>query len=194
MWKQKALPGSTFIPIKTMNYSSIRSAISLNELWLDGADVLQKAVKAWANANAQLASDELQTIRPYGAIFRRHLTDWICVEVGDNSYIAEWFGQEKAMSSVGRKLSLHPEFAKSEYYLDQSYQYTEDTGSLWYDHVKAKIPAQSDKGPQVLQYQRMLMSCLFPDGTPAIFAVMAPSNNISIVGLESPDDPSSDSN
>lgn len=155
----------------------------LNKVWSMAPPLIREGVDAWISARARIEDEALKPIRPYLVIYRKLRTDWICVEVGERSSYATWLGSTWAKSAVG--LSFHEDPIKSEAdrFMIEAYDTVAHTGGAWYDHISTKLLRSEDGTPTPVNYQRLVLSCLFPDGEPAVAALIARTNRISIDGI-----------
>ena len=64
----------------------------IGNLWIHGTTLMQHCFQAWAESRGQLEDPSFATVRPYSMIFRWLEGNWVCVEVGEESSYASWFG------------------------------------------------------------------------------------------------------
>lgn len=147
--------------------------------------LLQKAHVAWAVAQMRLESDEMRSLRPYLVVYRRDMQGWRCVEIGEQSAYARWFGWTWSKSAVG-KLSYEDE-AGDEFdeVVSDIYSTVVEYGGSRLDHVFAHLPRESETEPQPVTFQRLLLTCLLPDETPVIVVLVAITSDVQIDSLES---------
>ena len=147
--------------------------------------LLQRAHSAWANAAMKLEAAEMKSIRPYFVVYRQDVQGWRCVEIGNTSAYARWFGWTWSKSAVG-KLS-YQDNAGDEFDAIVSDTYAEvfGRGDARLDHVFAHLPRESESGPVPVTFQRLLLTCILPDNTPVIAVLVAITNDVKISGLES---------
>ena len=146
--------------------------------------LLQKGIKAWSDAQTGLEDPKFRKVRPYLMVYRRLAEDWICVEVGEKSSFATWFGWTRAKSAIGTSLENNPDLSRMDVYLREAYDAVSLSGCAWYDHVHARIPRQDENEPRFANYQRLVLALLFPNGEQAIGSLVVRTNNITIEGLK----------
>lgn len=157
----------------------------LHDVWATGQPMLQAGIAAWTKSHAQLRHDELAPMLPYSMVYRPYNDDWLCVEVGNESSYATWFGKDMAQSKLGRHLSEDKPYDAMYQYLVHAYKMAVEQGGLWYDHVSASLPKKPGEEPRPVQYQRLVAGCTFPDGEPAVLVLVSRTNDIDIPALPS---------
>lgn len=155
----------------------------ISRLWVDESPLLQCGLRCWANANASIEAPELALIRPYLVIYRRHGDSWLCVEIGDKSSYATWFGWAWARSNIGRLVKEMPAGAAYAAFVQQAYQSVYEGHSVRLDHVHTEMPRQKDGPLLPVSFQRLLLGCTFPDGEFALALLVDRTYNIEIAGL-----------
>ena len=152
-----------------------------------GTELVQRTLKAWGMALAQIESAAMAEIRPYLAIYRRSSEGWVCVEIGEKSTYAKWFGWTWAKSAVGR-LS-EDDLAGKEYnqFISDAYDRIHGEGGVRLDHLFAHLPRESSDHPVPVTFQRLLMGCVFPDGTPGLIVMPDVTCEVEIDGLSAAD-------
>lgn len=145
--------------------------------------LLQKAFAAWASAKMRLEAAEMRTIRPYLLVYRDDPQGWRCMEIGDRSAYARWFGWAWSKSAVG-KLSYEDE-AGDEFdrVVSDTYKEVFGHGGARLDHIFAHLARQGENRPLPVTFQRLLMACNLPDGTRVIAVLTAITNDIEIAAL-----------
>ncbi len=156
----------------------------LSTVWKNGVPLIRRGLRDWVQAQGELDSDVLETIRPYMLVHRHRGTEWICVEVGEKSSYATWLGTSWARSAIGLPLHQDPVNSRADRYLIEAYGHVSATGGTWFDHVCARFPRGADEQLFQVNYQRLVMACTFPDGTQAVGTIVARTNSIVIEGLE----------
>lgn len=158
----------------------------LSKVWTSESSLLTFGLQSWAAAKGQIECPSFAALRPYLMIFRRLANDWICVEVGERSSFATWFGWRWERSSVGRGIADLPGGSGFANLLSQPFQDTRVTEGVRLDHIHTHINSQDSEEMVPISYERLLMGCFFPDGSRAIAALINRTHDISIKGL--PDD------
>ena len=156
---------------------------SLSAMWQSKSPLLSFGVRRWAAAKGQIESPEFKPLRPYLMVFRRLVNDWICVEVGDKSSFATWYGWRWERSSVGRGVADLPGGTGFANLLSQPFQETHLTEGIRLDHIHTRIRAADSEEMVPISYERLLMGCFFPDGSRAIAALINRTHDINIKGL-----------
>ncbi|WP_298974840.1 LysR family transcriptional regulator [uncultured Roseobacter sp.] len=157
---------------------------SLSRIWTAPSCLMRETLRSWAMAGGDLESPCMEHVRPYLIVYRHTIAGWICVEFGEESFFVKWFGWAKARSSVGRSLGRMPggdDFARM---LDEPFHEVQTTQSMRLDHVFTLVPRESDGTLQPVNYQRLMLGGRFPDGSLALYALVEPSADVEIVGLD----------
>jgi len=157
----------------------------INEMWKTAPLLLRSGIIAWTESEAKLRHKKLAHLLPYSMVYRPHNDDWLCVEVGDESSYASWFGKDKAQNSLGRHLSEDRPYNQMYEYLVHAYKVVAQQGGLWYDHVTARLPRKTDEEPEPVHYQRLVTGCTFPDGLPAVLVLVQRTNTFDIPAFPS---------
>ena len=155
----------------------------LGKLWDSTSDLLPFGLQCWAMARGRLEADAFQPIRPWLMIFRRLEEDWVCVEVGEESSFATWYGWKRKSSSVGRGIATLPGGNDFADLLSQPFQETRMTEGLRLDHIHTRIPTSVEGELKPITYERLMMGCFFPDGSAAIAALINRTWDVSIDGM-----------
>ena len=148
-----------------------------------GTDLMKSVVAAWGQAAAQIESEAFEDIKRSLVIYRRSKAGWVCVAVGAQSAYAEWFGQTWAKSAIGRL--FHEDNAGDDInaFVSDAYQRIYRTGGIRHDHVFAFLPRPGITDPVPVTFQRLLIGCIFPDGSPALAVAVDVSKNVDIPAL-----------
>ncbi len=152
----------------------------LNQLWQSGTPLLRKAFDCWARAQGEIESPEMAPIRPYILIYRRVGNAWQCVEIGDKSAYAKWFGWKWVKSSVGYMVTDTPGGADSASHVSDAYETINLKGGVRLDHMYRTLPREPG-GPMLpAKLQRLLFGCTFPDGNRAIGSIVEFTSDIDL--------------
>lgn len=157
---------------------------SLSRLWNSPSCLMRETLRSWSMSGGDIESPLMEHVRPFLIVYRHTIAGWICVEFGEESFFVKWFGWAKAKSSVGRSLGKMPggdDFARM---LDQPFHEVQTTQSVRLDHVFTLVPRESDGTLQPVNYQRLMLGGRFPDGSLALYALVEPSADVEIIGLE----------
>ena len=152
-----------------------------------GTEIVRKALPAWGNALARIEADAMAAVRPYLVVYRRSADGWVCVEIGDESAYAKWFGWTWAKSAIGQ-LSSHDQ-AGNEFnrFIADAYERLHGEGGARLDHLFAYLPREISDNPIPVTFQRLLMGCVFPDGAPALAVLVSVTTDVEIDSLTSDD-------
>jgi hypothetical protein len=148
-----------------------------------GAPLVQKTLVAWGHALARIEAPEFSDVRPYLVVYRRNPDGWVCVEVGEKSTYAKWFGWAWSKSAVGRLSQEDRAGDEFNGFIANAYERIHDEGGVRLDHLFAHLPREVSDAPIPVTFQRLLMGCVFPDGTPALAVLVSISDDVTIDGL-----------
>ncbi len=144
---------------------------------------LQAVLRGWTEAGGQLEDPALRSVRPYCNIFRRYGDDLIFAEVGDDSSFVSWFGQSKALSTVGRPLGQLPGGSDFGRLIDIAYEEVEATQSIRLDHVHTLLPYGESGNLLPITYERLMLGARFPDQSLAIISAVRRTYDVEIKGV-----------
>ena len=147
--------------------------------------LVQRGFGAWATALMQLEAGEMKSIRPFLVVYRQDPKGWLCVEIGEKSAYTQWFGWTWSKSALG-KLSYQDQAGDEfERMVSDAYSKVFSQGGARVDHVFAHLPRETPDQISPVTFQRLLMTCILPDGTPVLAVLVAISNQITITALNS---------
>ncbi len=164
---------------------------SVSQIALNGLPLMRKAFVAWGNAQTLIEHQEMQAIRPYTVLYRMSPAGWVFVDVGSESAYAKWFGWTWSKSAIGKLLNEDDVGDEFNEFIAGAYSRIYEEGGVRLDHLYAYLPKDGGESLPVT-FQRMLMGCVFPDGTPglSVLAIITPQVDIDAVkDLEKPDLP-----
>lgn len=156
----------------------------LSEVWNGSSVLMRETLRAWTMSGGRIESPELAHVRPYLIVYRLETTGWLSVEFGEESFYVKWFGWAAARSGVGRnvgKLPGGPEFAQL---LEQPYAEVTNTQGARLDHVYTQVPKGDQGTVTPVGYARLMMGGRFPDHSKALFALVEPTTELGIEGLD----------
>jgi biotin operon repressor len=156
----------------------------LSRLWIDAPPLLRAGFRAWANARFMVEAKEMAPIRPYLLLYRQFGDDWICVGIGERSSYATWFDWTRVKSAIGRHVSDSPTQTEIKKFVASAYSEIIREGGARLDHIYAQTPRTKGGPPDPVSYQRLLMGCAFPDGSPVLASLVARTYKIDIPDLE----------
>ncbi len=161
----------------------------LHHVWCSGVPLLQKGLQCWASSQCELEHRAMKKIRPYLVVYRKHRDDWFCVSVGEKSSYATWLGWNWAKSAIGRILQDDPTDTEDDRFIIQAYNSVYQDGGIRYDHIFGQYARGEGDVLHPVSYQRLVFVCRFPDGEPALAALVARTDKIEIEGLDPKDIP-----
>lgn len=154
------------------------------DVWKYGVPLLQAGLKCWVEAKGQIENEEFAKIRPYLVMFRSQQESWLCVEIGEESSFMSWVGWKVAKSSIGTCLDFDPIVSKSGRQMTDAYKYAAKSGGIVYEHVCATLPRGGVEGLHPVNFQRLIFSCFYPDGSLALATLVARTNKVLIEGID----------
>ncbi|HHI71289.1 MAG TPA: LysR family transcriptional regulator [Rhodobacteraceae bacterium] len=155
----------------------------LGRLWKDSSELMQYGFQCWARAKGEIENEVFENIRPYLMIYRRYEKEWICIEIGDQSSYASWYGWGRARSSIGRDITDLPRGAGFANLLAQTFEEVAANEGVRLDHIHTQHMNPEKDMLVPISYQRLLMGCRFPDGSFALAALIDRTHDIEIAGL-----------
>ncbi len=156
----------------------------LSRLWTDGTALLQNGFLCWAKAGGFIEDPALAPIRPHLLVYRLHRHGWQCVELGEKSVYAFWFGWKWVKSNVGQIVGdnlFGARFAES---ILQTYQEVYESGGVRLDHIH-RVSSRGTAEPTLASsYQRLLLGSTFPNGEYALIVLTDLTQNVKITDLD----------
>lgn len=188
-WSRPCAPGSSsqYLERAHMTDSAGNSYYSqqhpVSSISLNGNQLMQRTLAAWGSASAMIASPEMERVRPFLVLYRRSAGGWVCVEVGEKSAYAKWFGWKWSKSAVGR-LS-EDDMAGDDFnsFIADAYERIYGEGGVRLDHLFANLPREVSDQTTPVSFQRLLMSCVFPDYAPALAVLVTITRQVEISDL-----------
>lgn len=156
----------------------------ISEISRTGGTVMKSALTAWVESGAQLEAPEMRKIKPFLVIYRGSQRGWICVEIGDRSAYAQWFGWSWSKSAIGRLMDEDSAGSEFNDFISSAYARIHDEGNVRVDHLFAHLPREGFEQPIPVAFQRLLMGCVFPDGSPALAVLVDITKKVSIDELD----------
>lgn len=154
-----------------------------SQIWTHSTPLIRSAFQAWSTARGEIEDSSFQAIRPYCVVFRRRDDDWLCVEIGEKSAFATWFGWQWERSSIGRGLADLPGGSGFALLSTKPYRDVAETGTPLYEHIHTRL-AQTPEGPLIpISYQRLLLASTFPDSSLALVSVVHRTYDLCISGV-----------
>ncbi len=156
----------------------------VNRVFTEPNELLASGLGCWADSRGKLESAPMDRIRDRLVVMRPQAGQWICVDIGARSALADLLGWEKVKSVVGQPMMETAAGSTADRLLSDPLDHVLIFGGVWHDHVSARFPAATDKSQEPINYQRLIFSCSFPDGSPAIASLVHRTNDIEIAGVE----------
>ena len=154
------------------------------EIATSGLPIMRRVLAAWGQAQTRIEDEALAQVRPYRVIYRKSPKGWICVEIGEKSAYAMWFGWAWSNSAIGRLSQEDNAGDDFNDFIAGTYVRVYSEGAVRYDHLYAHLPRENSEKPVPISFQRLLMGCVFPDGTPGLAVLVLMTNKIDITGLK----------
>lgn len=160
------------------------------DVWKESTPpLIRKGLEVWALSQSALDHEAMQVVRPYLLVYRQLKNEWVCTEVGDKSSYATWLGSTWAKSAIGQTYEDDPIKSQADAFMVKAHHMVSQVGAPLYYHISTKFP-RSEFGELVpVNYQKLVLPCRFPNGSPAVAALVARTDKISIEGLSSSDIP-----
>ena len=156
----------------------------LNTIWQHGTPLLRHGIESWVNARAEIENEAFAAVRPYWIIFRRLGDKWFCVEIGEQSALASWFGWTWTKSAIGRIWEETPVGPELGDHILRDYDWVVNTGGARLDHQYRHVPRE-ENGPAIaISFQRLLLACKFPDGSSGLVTLSDRTRQIDIPALD----------
>lgn len=154
----------------------------VSKIALDGLPLLKKALLAWGTAETQIEHKAMEVIRPYSVLYRKGPLGWVFVDIGTESAYAKWFGWAWSKSAIGKLMSEDNVGDEFNEFIAGAYSRIYEEGGVRLDHLYAYLPKDGGD-PLPVTFQRLLMGCVFPDGTPGLSVVTAITQKVEIDNL-----------
>ena len=156
----------------------------LNDVWQRAPDTLKSGFENWSLSQGKLEHEKFRAVRDRTVVMRPQGGEWICVEIGERSVMANWLGWASAKSAIGLPILQNPASNEANQLLIDPIDHVAVFGGAWYDHVSARFPRPGAKESNSINYQRLVMHCSFPDQTPAVVSLVHTTNDIFIDGVD----------
>lgn len=151
-----------------------------------GPPLLKSALEAWGRAGTRIEDKAMEGIRPYTVLYRRGPNGWVFVDVGPKSAYARWFGWAWSRSAIGKLMQEDNVGDEFNEFIAGAYARIYNEGGVRLDHLLAYLPKDGCDVPVPVTFQRLLLGCVFPDGTPglSVLAVITRQVDIDAVSRE----------
>ena len=154
----------------------------VSSIALNGLPLLKRAFVAWGNAETQIVHPEMDSVRQYTVVYRKSPLGWVFVDIGEQSAYAKWFGLTWSRSAIGKLINEDNVGDEFNEFISGAYSRIYEEGGVRLDHLFAHLPSENAE-PLPVTFQRMLMGCVFPDGTPGLSVLVAITRNVEIDAL-----------
>jgi hypothetical protein len=142
--------------------------------------LIRHGFASWMSSRGQLSSDELERLMPFLAIYRYQRDGWVYMHVGEQSSLATWLGPVWARSEIGTFVHDDAVANPSDRFVFDAYKSVFVTGSPRLDHVATVIPVSREGEMQPINYQRLTMVGVLPDGTHVLLVLSVRTNEIDV--------------
>jgi hypothetical protein len=147
---------------------------------LNGLPLLRSALAAWGKAETRIENEAMQEIRPYTVLYRKGPSGWVFVDVGPESAYARWFGWAWSKSAIGKLMQEDNVGDEFNEFIAGAYSRIYSEGGVRLDHLFAYLPKDGGDVHVPVTFQRLLLGCVFPDGTPGLSVLAVITNQIEI--------------
>lgn len=180
------LESSKYVDADGRAFHSQQHAVS--KIALNGLPLVKRALVAWGSSEARLEHEAMEVIRPYSVIYRKGPAGWVFVDIGTESAYAKWFGWAWSKSAIGKLMNEDNVGDEFNEFISGAYSRIYEEGGVRLDHVYAYLP--KDGGELLpVTFQRLLLGCVFPDGTPGLSVLAVITPDVEIDALEEDDWP-----
>ena len=155
----------------------------VSKIALDGLPLLKTSLQAWGQAETRIEHEAMEAIRPYSVIYRKSPLGWVFVDVGAESAYAKWFGWAWSKSAIGKLMTEDNVGDEFNEFIAGAYSRIYEEGGVRLDHLFAYLPKDAGE-PMPVTFQRLLLGCVFPDGTPGLTVIAVITKDVEIAGLD----------
>lgn len=165
----------------------------VSKIAINGLPLVKRALVAWGNSEARIEHEAMEVIRPYTVIYRKGPAGWVFVDIGTQSAYAKWFGWAWSKSAIGKLMNEDNVGDEFNEFISGAYSRIYEEGGVRLDHLYAYLPKDGGD-PLPVTFQRLLLGCVFPDGTPglSVLAVITEQVEIDAISAEETPDLSDD--
>lgn len=140
----------------------------ISKIAFNGLPIMKSAIAAWGASQTQIEHEAMAKVRPYLVLYRKGPNGWVFVEVGEKSAYARWFGWAWSKSAIGKLMQEDNAGRDYNEFIAGAYARIYDEGGVRLDHVSAHLPKDESDELIPVSFQRLLLGCVFPDGTPGL--------------------------
>lgn len=160
----------------------------VSKIAMRGLPLVREALVAWGNAETQIEHEAMAIIRPYVVLYRKGPAGWVFVDVGPESAYARWFGWTWSKSAIGKLMNEDNVGDEFNEFIAGAYSRIYNEGGVRLDHLFAYLPKDGGD-PLPVTFQRLLLGCVFPDGTPGLVVLAVITRQVEIDALTPEDIP-----
>ena len=160
----------------------------VSKIALDGLPLLKKALLSWGKAETKIEHEAMEAVRPFSVIYRKGPSGWVFVDIGTESAYAKWFGWAWSRSAIGKLMTEDNVGDEFNEFIAGAYSRIYEEGGVRLDHLFAHLPKDGGE-PVPVTFQRLLLGCVFPDGTPGLSVLAVITQNVEIDDLDPEDRP-----
>lgn len=146
----------------------------------EGPECLRNVLLKWVESGGRLEHPSMVEMQSRAVNFRKQGAFWICIHIGQQSSMASWLGEEHASSAAGELLEESPMIGNYAIDAIEAYDETYYTGDLVYDHISAWLPHTKGGSPSIVNYQRLVVPCIFPNNERLVSSFVVRTNDIKI--------------
>lgn len=154
----------------------------VSQIAVNGLPLVRQALVAWGNAETRIEHEAMGVIRPYSVLYRKGPLGWVFVDIGTESAYAKWFGWAWSRSAIGKLMNEDNVGDEFNEFIAGAYSRIYDEGGVRLDHLYAYLPKDGGD-PQPVTFQRLLLGCVFPDGTPGLSVLAVITRQVEIDAL-----------
>lgn len=182
----QGLEASQYVDADGREFFSQQQPVS--KITFDGLPLMKRAFVAWGNAETQIEHEAMELIRPYSVLYRKGPSGWVFVDIGMESAYAKWFGWAWSKSAIGKLMSDDNVGDEYNEFIAGAYSRIYEEGGVRLDHIFAYLPKDGGD-PLPVTFQRLLLGCVFPDGTPGLNVLAVITNQVEIDEIKDHEDP-----
>lgn len=182
----EGLESSRYVDADGREFFSQQHPVS--QIAFNGLPVIKKALVSWGNAETRIEHTSMELIRPYSVLYRKGPAGWVFVDIGQESAYAKWFGWAWSKSAIGKLMTEDNVGDEFNEFIAGAYSRIYVEGGVRLDHLFAYLPKDGGD-PLPVTFQRLLLGCVFPDGTPGLNVLAVITEAIEIDELDDEDRP-----
>ena len=182
----EGLEASRYVDADGREFFSQQHPVS--QIATNGLPLMKLALKAWGSAETQIEHQAMEVIRPYTVLYRKGPVGWVFVDIGAESAYAKWFGWAWSRSAIGKLMNEDNVGDEFNEFIAGAYSRIYEEGGVRLDHLFAYLPKDGGN-PLPVTFQRLLLGCVFPDGTPGLSVLALITPNVEITELDAVERP-----